>query len=279
MHPGDSAIPPFDLSFGERETGDPPRALVLVAHPDDETIGAGTRLPRLRDVAVVHVTDGAPRDLRDARAHGHATREAYAAARREELRAALALAGVAADAQLALGAVDQEASLALAELARRAAAILRERAAEVVLVHPYEGGHPDHDAAAFIAHAAAALLARDHVAPPALIEMAFYHASGAAATRGDFLPAPGRMAATVELSRPERDMKRRMRDCFVTQREVLAPFPLDRERFRVAPRYHFTAPPHAGALHYEWYDWGMTGARWRALARDAIAELALEELA
>ncbi|HEU4642435.1 MAG TPA: PIG-L family deacetylase [Gemmatimonadaceae bacterium] len=277
MHP---ALTHFGLPAGTvRNAAPPPRALVLAAHPDDETIGAGARLPLLRNPLVVHVTDGAPRDLRDAHAHGHRSREAYAAARRDELCAALALAGVTPDHLRSLGAVDQEASLAMAPLARLLATLLCEHRPDVVLVHAYEGGHPDHDAAALIAHAAVALLARDGVSPPPLVEMACYHARGSEAVRGDFLPDAHRATATIELSAAERTLKRRMRDCFASQREVLAPFPLHRERFRLAPRHRFGAPPHQGALHYEWYDWGMTGARWRALARDALATLDLEQLA
>lgn len=38
------------------------RMLIVVAHPDDETIGFGAQLCRLRDALLLHVTDGAPRD-------------------------------------------------------------------------------------------------------------------------------------------------------------------------------------------------------------------------
>src|SRR5207248_225254 len=38
------------------------RTLVLVAHQDDETIGCGALLQRMRDPLVVFGTDGAPRD-------------------------------------------------------------------------------------------------------------------------------------------------------------------------------------------------------------------------
>jgi len=46
--------------------------VLLCAHPDDETIGATACMSRLRNCAVVFLTDGAPRDpaLRSPRATG-----------------------------------------------------------------------------------------------------------------------------------------------------------------------------------------------------------------
>ena len=38
------------------------RTLVIVAHPDDETITCGGLLQRMRDPCVVFATDGAPED-------------------------------------------------------------------------------------------------------------------------------------------------------------------------------------------------------------------------
>jgi LmbE family N-acetylglucosaminyl deacetylase len=228
-------------------------------------------------VTIVHVTDGAPRDMRDATAHGFATREAYAAARREELRAAVALAGITADRLELLNVVDQEASLALALLAQRIASMMRELSPALILTHPYEGGHPDHDATAFAVHAALQLLARDGVTMPPVVEATYYHASAGSMAVGEFLPMAAHPVATLFLSSAERELKCRMRDCFVTQRRVLEPFPMDHERFRWAPHYRFTAPPHEGALLYERFPWGMTGARWRELASEALGTLDLRE--
>jgi LmbE family N-acetylglucosaminyl deacetylase len=253
-----------------------PCTLVVAAHPDDETVGAGAQLARLRQAArVVHLTDGAPRDGTDARAAGFATREAYAAARRAELLSALAEAGVPATAAFCLGYPDQEASLHLAEAARRLGREVVRQRARLVLAPAYEGGHPDHDAAAFAAATACALARRS---APGLVVQLFeyplYHAGPDGPWQQGFLPGPG-PELDIPLAPEQQAVKRRMLDCFASQRHVLERFPCDRERFRRAPARDFTRPPHEGRLQYEGFPWGMTGERFRALAAGALRELGL----
>ncbi|HET9982717.1 MAG TPA: PIG-L family deacetylase [Longimicrobiales bacterium] len=256
-----------------------PRTLVVVAHPDDEVIGAASLLPRLGHAAFVHVTDGSPPDLADARAAGYDTREAYAAARRRELLAALALAGIGPEQARTLDIPDQHASFELVRITLALLELIWELRPEVLLTHAYEGGHPDHDATAFAAHAARALLAATgDVAAPLVAELAGYHAGNDGAMRtGEFLPARGRPTVTVMLDDAARDLKRRLFAEFATQARVLEAFAIGAERFRPAPRYDFSRPPHAGRLFYERFEWGVTGERWRALAADASARLGIAE--
>jgi len=135
----------------------------IVAHPDDEIAFAGLLLAdRGREVHLVHLTDGAPADPWFALRAGCETREAYATLRARELEAALEVMGLAAARRTSLGARDQEAALALVELTRALAWVLEDERPALVLTHAYEGGHPDHDAAAFASRAALALLG-EHV--------------------------------------------------------------------------------------------------------------------
>jgi LmbE family N-acetylglucosaminyl deacetylase len=243
----------------------PGRVLVVAAHPDDETIGIGALLARLPDAAVLHVTDGAPRDGRDARAHGFARIADYAAARRQEAEAALAMAG--ARALPPLGIADQEVALHLVPVAHRIAEVVRRERPALVVTHAYEGGHPDHDAVAFSVRAALRLL-RD---APELAEMTGYHAGGPTGIEaGVFLPPEGEVVAFA----PDVALKRRMLDVFATQRAVLSAFPIGPERLRPAPAVDWAQPPHPGPLFYEHLPWGMDGARFRAVAHAAWQGLA-----
>src|SRR5690606_36929371 len=253
-----------------------PRTLVLVAHPDDEAVGAAGRLRLLPDAHIAHVTDGAPYDLRYARAAGFRTREAYAAARREEALAALALAGIPADRVRCLGRLDQQAASDLPGLALELAALLHALAPDLVLAHPYEGGHPDHDAVAFAARAALRILARDGAACPALLELSSYHAGPRGIATSSFLPRAGCPPRVLALDPATRLLKRRMLACHASQWGTLRWFSVAVECFRVAPPYDFTSPPHEGRLWYERYPLGMTAARWVRLARSALEDLRLE---
>src|SRR5215212_7792562 len=76
---------------------------MVVAHPDDEAIGAGAQLPRLNGVTMIHVTDGAPRKLHEAERHGFATAAEYAFARTRELERVMMLAGIPVADRFCLG--------------------------------------------------------------------------------------------------------------------------------------------------------------------------------
>ena len=236
-----------------------PRIALVVAHPDDETIAAGASLHLLPGLLLVHVTDGAPRMLADAAVAGFGTPAAYAAARRAELMAALDVTGASPDL-VELGVADQEASFCMPALARALSHLLDAHGIDAVITHAYEGGHPDHDATAFAVHAAAGRRP--------VLEFAGYHADPAGVLlTGRFLPGPD--PTVITLTDAERARKRAMFDCFRTQARTLAAFGTHEEAFRPAPLYDFTAPPLPGRLNYEHWGWSMTGARWRALARDA----------
>jgi LmbE family N-acetylglucosaminyl deacetylase len=226
---------------------------IVVAHPDDESLWLGTALRRLPNATLIHLTDGAPEDMRDARRLGFDTREAYAAARSRELDAALRLLEVR-PRRIGYGFVDQSLAHHLPELVDR----LRETLAgmQAVVTHPYEGGHPDHDGAAFAVRQAFA---------GEIVEFAAYHLDGKRVW-GRFWPDPEAPEHVRPLSAHERALVARAIDAHETQRDVTGGFRPATERWRPAPRYDFAAPPPPGEALYDSFGWTLTSAKWRELA-------------
>jgi LmbE family N-acetylglucosaminyl deacetylase len=244
------------------------RVAMVVAHPDDEAIGAGGHLAAMADLTFIHVTGGAPRSTPN--------REELAARRRQELLEAAAIAGVPAERCLEIGIVDQEASFQMVALTTRLIQLFAQLDPDIVLTHAYEGGHPDHDAVAFSVNHARRFLARRSTRFPAAVEFACYHRNpgGENMETACFLPVSGIEPVIVPLSEAQQARKQQMFSCYSSQREILAQFPLHVEAFRIAPAYDFAHPPHPGPLFYEGFDWGISGIQWRKLATRAEEQLA-----
>ena len=246
------------------------RMLLVAAHPDDETIGLGAQLHRCTDLLLLHLTDGAPRNLVDARRHGFEDAAAYAGARGRELAAALATGGVRART-LTFARADQGLWRELVDVTRQLTALLQECRPEILVTHAYEGGHPDHDSAAFACQLAVAALPAQ--SQPVRLEFAGYNAADGSLRWGRFIYRSDRQVWEIDLTAEEIERKAAMLACFTTQAEVLRSISLSPEYLRPAPDYDFTQPPHAGALWYEGQDWGAKGTDWREAAREALQRL------
>lgn len=242
-------------------------ALVVVAHPDDETLGGGALLPRLANLTIIHATNGAPEDGVDARRNGFDSPPAYAAGRRRELAAALVMGGVVGARLLSLDVPDQGVAFALAETARRLVEPMSD--ADVVFTHAMEGGHPDHDATAFAVRAAARLLGPK---APVIVEMPFYRADPRQDgwIRQTFDAETG--VTVLRLTEDERRRKRAMLRAHASQAGTLDGFGAADERFRAVVPRDVTLSDGCPAL-YDRYRWGIGSAELRARMGAAASEL------
>jgi LmbE family N-acetylglucosaminyl deacetylase len=250
------------------------RTAVLVAHPNDEILGLGGQLAQMRSLILVHVTDGAPRDPIDVRRAGFTSREGYAQARASELDRALAAAGVRHASSRELGIAELEATQHLAELVKLLLGELAQ--ADIVVTHPYEGGHPDHDACALAAQATCTLLSLMGAVAPLRLEFAGYHAREGRLCAGRFWDTPGCPERAITLDDTQRTAKRAALAQLVTPSLHPGSYPAEVERLRRAPTYDFTRPPPPQELLYEHPGARMSGSLWRAQASAALRSLGLD---
>ena len=232
---------------------------VVGAHPDDETLGIGSRLAAIRHLRLIQLTDGAPRDLIDAKRHGFADWQGYAAARAAEIACALATLGAAGAARQCYALPDKAALDGLPEIVERLVADLSGMAA--VITHPFEHGHPDHDTAALAVSLACQRLGE---AAPLRLEFASYHLGDEGRVFGRFRPESGPPEVEIVLTPAELARKQQAIACFKTQAAILQQFSLTSERLRLAPDYDFLQPQ--GPVLYEQLVSMISPAEWRAKA-------------
>jgi LmbE family N-acetylglucosaminyl deacetylase len=249
---------------------------IVAAHPDDELIGLGSLVPYFQEIrAIVHTTDGAPRNGPDIRNAGVATWLDYAQLRRNEFRASLQAGEIFPDRAICLWIPDQQAAFRIPQLTLRLVSIFTRLRPRFVLTHSYEGGHPDHDSTAAAVHYAVGCLRGAGASSPCVLEFASYHASESGMEAETFLQNSLAPFEQRELGDAGRLAKRKLLASYASQQNVLSQFPLCYEPVRAAPEYDFTKPPHPGTLFYERFDWGMNGREWRRLAQAARRRLDL----
>lgn len=206
------------IARGDRLAG---RHVIVTAHPDDETVSCAGLLSAVEDAVIVQLTTGAP-----------LTDLATATQRRHERDAAMA-AGSWPWPVIDAGVPGREAHRSLTALRRLLAVALK--GADAVWTHPYEGGHLDHDTAAWLVQRMAGAVPR--------FEFASYHCNAKTQTFGDFWPDATSPTVRVNLTTDTLARKMAAVAAYVSQASILRKFPkLDVEAYRAAPVYDFQQP-------------------------------------
>lgn len=239
------------LSFG--------RTMLIMAHPDDETGGAGFLLQRLSDAMVVFCTDGAPDEPWFWRSCE--SREAYAAVRRKEALEALSIAGVKGVSFLSSSKPtdfrDQKLHTVLSTAIEMVDRLVRWYVPESIITTAYEGGHPDHDSCSFICSEVGR---RNGVR---VYEVPLYHrdAEGQLCYQ-TFAESTGEEVVVRPTTREFLE-KQEMVKRYKSQSDLGLFAASGIEHFRPQKAYDFSRPP-ASIINYEL--WG-----WRISSRDLCA--------
>ena len=209
------------------------RILLLVAHPDDESIGAGILLQRNAAVHVVFCSSGAPNRLSIWRRFGSPWH--YARIREGEARSALELVGHRT--VTFLRCPDGHLYRFLPRIYNRVADILRSWKADLIVTHAFEGGHEDHDVCSFVS----SCLSRDTGIQVQEMPLYHPHPDSGSLVYQEFPNALG----AVQVCEPtalELENKQKMFEAHKSQRDVLTSFDLSREVFRSQVQYDYLQP-------------------------------------
>jgi LmbE family N-acetylglucosaminyl deacetylase len=212
--------------------------LVVVAHPDDESVGCGMLLQGMAAAGVLVCTDGGPVIAQPWHRRIFRSRTLYASKRLAEFRAATRIAGVRYTCQMK-GIRDQLLCKCLERAARLLAECIRQYRPDAILSHAFEAGHPDHDCCAFLSNWAG----RTFSLP--VWEMPLYYrpTPSSPLVYQQFLSCFGN---EIELSaEPDKLLRKtQMVSAHRSQAAVVSKFDKTREVFRPQPTYDFSVNPN-----------------------------------
>ncbi len=227
--------------------------LFLFAHPDDDVLISGTMKMLIDRGAEVH---GAWLGSGDFLGQGQT--------RRAERAKAAKIMGLKKSQMHILEIPDTHMLRDLQQAATKVTDLFSKVKPDIVFVTAFEGGHPDHDAANFLAYEAS----RRTGLSPKLFEFPLYNGTGPFYhwwwKINDFPPG-GPPALSIPLNRAAVDAKYRIMRTYSSQWMYMIPARLASSRtellqhgeiFRPSPpnRDH-AVPPHEGMLNYErWFN-------------------------
>jgi N-acetylglucosamine malate deacetylase 1 len=223
------------------------RILLLAPHPDDEVAGCCAAIGRARaqgaSVSVVFLTTGVPARER-LWPWNRASHRARVERRRAEARAVCAKLGSE------IASLSDVPSRELKNHMRATRDLISGQLevfpADTLWVPAYEGGHPDHDVANFIASTLAG--------SPAVWEYSEYNFFGGRVRSNEFFGRTG-YEMELRLSKEERETKRALLAMYVSERRNLDYLRTEREEFRPLRAYDYSRPPHSGTLFYRRFAW------------------------
>jgi LmbE family N-acetylglucosaminyl deacetylase len=223
------------------------RILLLAPHPDDEVAGCCAAIGRARaqgsSVFVLFLTTGVPSPQR----HwpwNRARHPARVDRRRREARRVCGELGVEVVHFSPVASRELKDYLGAArDLVMQQSAACR---ADTLWAPAYEGGHPDHDVANFVASTL-----RNNVA---VWEYAEYNLYGGRVRTNEFFARTGEEQELI-LSEEEQRFKKALLTMYASERGNLGYLRAEREMFRPLADYDYSGPPHPGVLFYRRFAW------------------------
>lgn len=249
-------------TFLDKNNRNLPFTIIFAAHPDDEIIGIASCLTRFAKILVVYITDGVPRDISFTQYAGFTTQDEYCRARYTETICALEKVNFHKENALWLHYFDQEVHTRIIDLMEEVKKIIIDYEPRIVITHPYEGGHPDHDT---VALCVSVISKRINRIQPSFSHLEFtsYNNYLGIPNFQTFIPYRYYPEITMNLTDEEQLIKNQQLNCHKSQAKMLQNFHTKFEKMRFAPDYNFYNPPHSGTLFYETLGWNITKEQWR----------------